>query len=653
MKKDPFAFEFDVQKIKSKKALDWEESAVDTLSSVEGFAQTGEISQQRWLKTLLILFFLTITARMAYLQGVQGKTYREFAENNRLRSQVILAPRGLIKDREGQILARNVASFNLVAVPFDMDKQNLTLQLQGLSLLVKFDRVAAEKKILTANPASTDPVIVKQDITLEESILFETRASEFIGFSVQKIPVRDYIFPESLFHVLGYAGLVTAEDLSVLDRNLYSNIDFIGKAGIEQMYENYLRGENGSTKIEVDAKGNLLSKLGTEEPESGDTLVLNLDMDLQALLYTLLKDQPAGKRRVAAVAMNPKTGEVLSLLSLPGLDGAKFMRGFSNEEYQKVLSDPSLPLFNRALQGTYPPGSTVKPMVAAAALQEGVIDKQTKYEDTGVLVIPNQYDPSIDYNFYGWKREGLGIVDVKQAIAKSSDIFFYIVSGGYDKLGLPGLGIDKLSEYYRKFNLGNVTGIDLPGEKQGLVPDPAWKKENFKDDPILSRWYLGDTYHAGIGQGDLLATPLQVAFWTATIANRGIGMQPQVLNKILKQGSGQVIFEQKPQPLFERFIDLKNIRLVQEGMRETVLSGSGRLLNTLPISAAGKTGTSQFDGSDPKKTHAWFTAYAPFEDPEIVITVLVEAGGEGSSVSVPVVKEALKWWAENRYKRNP
>jgi penicillin-binding protein 2 len=242
----------------------------------------------------------------------------------------------------------------------------------------------------------------------------------------------------------------------------------------------------------------------------------------------------------------------------------------------------------------------------------------------------------------------LGVVDVKSAIAKSSDIFFYIVAGGYPKANLLGLGIDKLSAYYRKFGLGQMTGVDLPGEKTGLVPDVKWKAEYFKHDPILSKWYLGDTYHVGIGQGDLLTTPLQVLLWTATIANRGVGMQPQVLKSIIDEEQKQLIFEQTPKVKIEKFVDYKNLKLVQEGMQETVLSGSGRLLNTLSITSAGKTGTSQFDGSDPKKTHAWFTAYAPYEDPQIAITVLVEAGGEGSSVSVPIVKEVLNWWSKNR-----
>ena len=647
-KKNPFEIDLEQPSVQNRRPLEWEESAVDSLSQVEGFSQKNLSGTSFWPRWFLILFFAAIFCRVFYLSAVRGEYFRDISENNRLRKQIVLAPRGIIKDRNGQVLAKNTASYNLVAIPFDLPRTDLKEQLAKLNSVVEIDVQAAEKKISGTNKTSVDPVVIRQDVPQEQSVLFETRASEFIGFSIQQVPVRDYSNPEAYFHVLGYAGVVSAEELKVLDPNIYSGLDFLGRAGVEQMYENYLHGANGFSQIEIDARGNLISNLGTQAPRVGNTAVLNMDKDLQDLLYKLLKNSPGGKKS-AAVALNPKTGEVLALLSLPGLDGSKFERGFSPEEYSKILNDPSLPLFNRVLSGTYPPGSTVKPMVGAAALQENVISEKTVYNDRGVLVIPNQYDPSINYNFYGWKRTGLGPVDVRQAIAKSSDIFFYLVSGGYPEADLPGLGIDRLAAYYRKFNLGKPTAIDLPGEKPGLVPDPAWKKEYFKDDAILSKWYLGDTYHVGIGQGDLLVTPLQVALWTATIANRGVGFQPQVLEKILKGDTEEVLFEQKPQVLINRFIDLKNIKAVQEGMRETVTSGTARSLSALPIAVAGKTGTSQFDGSDPKRTHAWFTAYAPYEDPQIVITVLVEAGGEGSSVSVPVVKEALKWWAENRY----
>ena len=236
---------------------------------------------------------------------------------------------------------------------------------------------------------------------------------------------------------------------------------------------------------------------------------------------------------------------------------------------------------------------------------------------------------------------------IRSAIAESSDIYFYTVTGGHPDSKIEGLGPERLAEYYRKFNLGKLLGIDLNGEKPGLVSDPTWKAEYFKDDKILSKWYLGDTYHIGIGQGDMLTTPLQVATWTATIANNGIGYKPRLVHAVVNS-EGKVVYEPSQEVIIKDVASPENIKIVQEGMRLTVTDGTGRALQTLPISSAGKTGTSQFDGSDASRTHAWFTAYAPYDDPQIVVTVLVEAGGEGSAASVPITKEVLDWWAKNR-----
>ncbi len=276
--------------------------------------------------------------------------------------------------------------------------------------------------------------------------------------------------------------------------------------------------------------------------------------------------------------------------------------------------------------------------------------ENTVINDTGALVISNQYNPSIKYTFYGWKHTGLGPMTVKSAIAESSDIYFYTIAGGHPNSNIKGLGSEKLATYYRRFGMGSLTGIDIQGEKAGLVADPNWKAKYFENDPISSKWYLGDTYHISIGQGDMLTTPLQVAVWTAAIANNGVLNKPHLLQKVVDQ-KGMTLGEPKLEKLIDAQINQSYLKIVQEGMRENVIGekGSGRQLSTLPISSAGKTGTSQFDGADPSRTHAWFTSYAPYENPEIVVTVLVEAGGEGHAAAVPIAKDALKWWADNRH----
>lgn len=632
------------------KNLDWEEAAVDSESGVEGFVNPVADSQhsRRFLWGLNVgvaVICLILAGRLFNLQIVQGDHMRELAEGNRLRNRIILAPRGYITDRLGFIMARNTASFSLVAVPADLPKVGWKEQIEKLSTLFPLDKNEAITKIEKADPRSLQPIPLKQDLTKEESILFQTKANEFFGFSVESIPIREYPDPEMTAHLLGYTGLISAQELANNPDKDYVLNDFIGKAGVELTYENYIRGVNGVTQTEVDASGKAIKVLGTNDPKPGNTVTLNINHGLQKSLYeAFLKISP--KAKGAAVAMNPKTGEVLAFLSLPGFNNNLFAPGVSTEQYQNWTSDPTLPLFNRAIAGTYPPGSTVKPMVAAAVLQEKIVTENTVIVDKGALVIPNQFNPNINYTFRGWNLAGLGPMTVRSAIAESSDIYFYTVTGGHYASPIQGLGAEKLAEYYRKFNLGQPTGIDLKGEKSGVVADPAWKQRYFKDDAIMSKWYLGDTYHIGIGQGNMLTTPMQVALWTATIANNGLGMKP-VLLKQVADSQGNVLYKPNPTVISTPGIEPQYMKIVQEGMRLTVTNGSGRSLSSLSVPIAGKTGTSQFDGSDPSRTHAWFTSYAPYDDPKIVITVLVEAGGGGDTAAVPIAKQAYTWCIQN------
>ncbi len=372
---------------------------------------------------------------------------------------------------------------------------------------------------------------------------------------------------------------------------------------------------------------------------------VGLDKGLQEVLYREFAAR--GNTKGAAVAMDVKTGEIRALVSVPGYDSNKFAPGISKVDYDKLLNDPGKPLFNRAIAAQLPPGSTVKMMVGLAGLEEGTITEDTVIVDNGKITVPNQYFPEIKYDFVGWKRDGLGPMTVRSAIARSSDIYFYVVGGGHPTSKVDALGIDRLSAYYRKFSLGKLTGIDLPGEKPGVVADPDWKAEYFKNDPVQAKWYLGNTYHVSIGQGDMLVTPLQVAVWTATIANGGNLTTPHLATEVLDEdGKVEKVFEYPK--LIENIGSEKNFNIIQQAMRQTVLAGSAQQLKNLPITSAGKTGTSQFDASDPNKTHAWFTVYAPYENPEIALTVLVEAGGEGHAVAVPITKAVLEWWSQNR-----
>lgn len=644
-------FEADASEIhrKDKRILDWEESAIDDEADVEEFSeQARTFSVPTWLKPVLILSAIILFTQLFNLQIIQGEKLKDLAEGNRIRIQTIMAPRGYIVDRYGKQLARNTASFSLVATPADIPTDGLATIEQRLSELFNIPLNEIQDKLKNLDSHSIQQIVIKRGLTQQDSILFATQADHFAGFSIKSIPIREYLEAEIFSHILGYTGAISDTELGMNASENYDPNDLIGKSGIELADEKFLRGTNGNTQVEVDASGRPIKVLGNVAPKPGNIVELNIDSELQQEIYNSF---PKGSKG-AAVALNPKTGEVLALVSVPGFNNNLFASGISTTDYQTLLQDKNLPLFNRAISGTYPPGSTIKLVTAAAALQEHVVTKNTIINDNGVLVINNQFNPSIKYYFVGWKRSGLGPMNVKDAIAESSDIYFYTVAGGHPSSNINGLGAEKLAEYYRRFGMGSVTGIDIQGERTGVVADPAWKANYFQNDPITSKWYLGDTYHISIGQGDMLATPLQVASWTATIANNGTFNKPRLL-KDVKDQSGTVVYEPKPEILINSGVSLDNIKSVQEGMRENVIGakGSGRQLATLPISSAGKTGTSQFDGADLSRTHAWFTSYAPYENPEIVVTVLVEAGGEGHAAALPIAKNALKWWAEHRYNK--
>ncbi len=648
---NPFDLGANFNRSKRNRPLDWEESAVDAGSEVEElYDSERSVLNLFWFWLIFGAVFLVLTGRIFFLQIIDGGVFRALSDNNRIRSQTILAPRGLILDRTGQVLVQNTASFNLVAIPFDLPKNQTDLQKEIDSLGQKFSISPQDisEKLSIIDRKSVDSIEIKQGLTNDQSILFQTLAGQFPGFEARQIPIRQYLDPEVFANMLGYSGLVSPGDLDEKNKNLYATVDFIGKTGIESSYEKYLHGTNGADIVEVDATGKLLNDLGESSPVAGNKLILNIDKGLQDRLYQQLSTIKSPK--AAAVALDPRTGAVLALVSLPGFDNNLFAGGISQNDYQKLMQDPSLPMFNRTIAGQYPPGSTSKLMTATAGLSEGVIDENTKIVDNGDLVVPNQFDPSQKYDFRGWKPGGLGPMTVRSAIALSSDIFFYEVAGGSPNGSLVGLGANKLAEYFRKFGLGKPLGIDIPGEKPGLVPDPDWKMSYYNNDPLLGKWYLGDTYHMGIGQGFVLVTPLQVAEWTAIVANGGKGFVPQIAQKAVDQ-NGNTVWQSQPKLLVSNIASPAVFKLVQEGMRQTVTAGTAKPLNTLPITSAGKTGTSQFDGADSSRTHAWFTAYAPYETPQIVITVLVEAGGEGNAVAEPVVKDALLWWAENRYKK--
>lgn len=625
--------------------LAFEESLFTDVSPVdtETVANGGQ-SKFFWLMGLVIVIGCLLVIRLGYLQLGDGTHFRALADGNRLRERVNLAPRGQIFDRYGNVLADSTASFRLLVTPSDLPAGVLAQATESVKRLLMLTDAQMVRGLDNVDTKSSKPIELATKLSTEQTVLFETHALEFPAMSIETVPVRNYVSSEAFSHVLGSTGAITDNDLASND--VYVSEDIVGKTGLELEYESELKGQNGKDIVEIDATGSVVKSLGEIQSSPGKSLKTTLDQGLQDELYKQFSSRPGAKG--AAIAMNPKTGEVLALLSYPGYNTNQFALGISGKDYQSLLGDKMLPLFNRAIAGQLPPGSTVKPMVALAGLENGVITDKTVIVDSGKITIPNQFNPSVVYDYVGWKRTGLGPMTVRSAIAMSSDIFFYVVGGGLNSVHIDGLGIDRLAAFYRKFHLGNLTGIDLPGEKAGLVPDPTWKMSFYNNNALLGKWYLGDTYHVSIGQGDVLVTPLQMALWTATIANGGVGMKPHVVSAVLDK-QGNVVRTIEPSILIPQVGSENNIRVVQEGMRQTVLSGTAKRLQSLSVSSAGKTGTAQFDNNE--REHSWFTSFAPYENPEIVVTVLVEGGGEGGAAALPITESALRWWAEHRYQK--
>lgn len=554
----------------------WESILIPNFS---GFGNLGgKISQ--WNIVILSIFILAsffgLFLKLFDLQVVNGFENRDLADSNRVQIRVIHAPRGVIYDRNGKVLAENNPGFRLK------------------------DQIISRDQALTME-AKNDPGTYDLEIDA----------------------VRFYPEGEALSHVLGYVGKISQEELNDPKYKDYKIYDRVGRAGIEVEYENVLKGKDGAEIIEVDAQGKKLRTLRTIDPIPGNNIYLSIDSDLQKKAYQALK-QAALKAHSccgAEISENPSTGEVLSLVSIPSFDNNIFTDPSKNDLVTRYFNDPKAPLLNRAIGGEYPPGSTFKITTALAGLSSGKLKADTMLEDTGVLHLG-------PYSFANWYFTAYGKTDgninVIRALQRSNDVFFYQVG---DLVGENFLG-----QTAQKIGMGQKIGIDLPGEATGLVPTDSWKEDTFNQ-----VWYPGDTLHFAIGQGYMLATPLQILNETVFIANGGRRIKPQLVTKITDSNS-QVIKQFSPTIQAKDTFPQDYIKTVQTGLSlVTKPGGTAGVFFNFPIPSSGKTGTAEFGNN--KQSHAWYTGFAPTDDPKIATTVLIEAGGEGSVASAPVVKD--------------
>ncbi|HWQ60517.1 MAG TPA: penicillin-binding protein 2 [Candidatus Fimivivens sp.] len=590
--------------------------------------------RRKWSRSYFIVSVAALASlfgRVVFLDVIQGEKYGGMAMRNSIRQIPQPAPRGIVYDRYGMPLVGNVPSIGAVIVPADMPKDDSgrSLLRAAITSVLHADAAAVDTAMTSKSADRLSPILLKEKLTQDEMISFLSRQKEFPGVSIFKSSYREYSDSVIFSHLLGYEGKITESEL-VSDPS-YIPSDMIGKQGVEKRYEEELRGTRGYDRVEVDALGRPKKDLGSVAPVPGSDLVLNIDADLEKKAYDSLAAtlQSRGLSRGAVVALDPRDGSVLALVSVPGFDNNLFSEGISTDAYKSLLSDEAKPLFNRAIAGEYAPGSTFKPVMASAALTEGVVNEHTEIESKGGI--------SVGSFFFGdWKAHGF--TDIRRAIAVSSDVFFYSVGGGCGNI--PGLGISRIKKYAALFGYGAPSGIDLPGEADGFLPDQEWKKATTGEP-----WYIGDDYHSSIGQGFITATPLQIVNSIATIANGGTLYEPRVVSQI--RGIDGKTVQNPPKVVRGGFIDKDVLRIVREGMRETVTDGTAQSLEAMSLPVAGKTGTAQFGTSG--RTHGWFVSFAPYDDPKIALIVLVE-GQEGDETynTVPVTKDIYEWYFRER-----
>jgi penicillin-binding protein 2 len=596
---------------------------------IDNIPTTKEEVAERYLflKTLLLIAVAALIARSFYLQIVHGNDLHLQAEDNRVSFVPRLAPRGVIYDIQGRQMVENIASTDVVLDPLVMPSEEHEASLvDGLTKHLDMKPNEIQEALSQAR-RKTRVVILDKALEHDLVIKLEGALHELPGVRLVSSSVRNYLYPYSMSHVLGYTGLVSEDELEG-NEYLIMN-DTTGKAGVEKWYDEALRGRSGASYIEVNAAGQPQKELRVDDPIPGNDLQLTVDAQLQDFIFNLLaENETIG----SVIALDPQSGAVRALVSYPSYDPNAFSQPGELNKSSEFFEDSRQPLFNRSIGGTYPPGSTIKPLIAAVGLQEEIITKNTSVLSTGGISIGI-------WSFPDWKAGGHGQTNVIKAIAESVNTFFYLLSGGDE--GTKGLGVEKITKYLGYFSWGKETGIDLPNEASGLLPSPRWKEETKNE-----RWYIGDTYHLGIGQGDVLVTPLQVAVGTAAIANGSMVYQPYVVS----EGSNQTRRDSSKSVKGTKLpIKKSHIRTVQEGMRQAVLAGSARRLSKLPLAVAGKTGTAQF-GEEEDDTHAWFTSYGPVENAELVVTVLLEKGGKGDVNAVPIAQEVWQWWYEHKDK---
>ncbi len=636
-----------------RQAQKWQEGILSSISAREFLGPRNWRWRLVFWQSLIVVIFLLYLVRLFQLQIWGGKQNLILAEENRLFIQYTSRPRGKIWSAEGIELARNRPGYqlNLVPAALPATKKDEFIKFLSETLILSNKDWEEIWRAAETNPFAS--ILIKDNLTHQQQIAIRARLSDFPGLYLQESLIRDYPAGEAFSFILGYLGYLNLQELKNPLYQQYRPRDLVGREGVELIYEEYLRGSPGKQLIEVNAWGKRGRVIKEIAPQRGKDLVISIRYDLQNYAFNILQEarQEYGAEGAVFILEEVKSGRLLSFLSLPTYDNNLFTQERRELRYQSLIQDPEKPFFNRALAGLYPPGSVVKPIIAWAALEEGIINPQTYLSDLPQIIRIGQW--SFPDWTVSWGRKAHGLINVQEAIAYSCDTFFYKIGGGYQGncdgfsrgCRSSGLGIDKISTVYRSIGWGRETGIDLPGEAAGVVPDRGWKKAEKGED-----WFLGDTYHLSIGQGDLLVTPLQVVNYMALLAQGKTLWRPR-LGKLIRPFEGK---EEKIFPQGENWLSgdgAFSLEVVQKGMRLAVTQGIIYPLREAKVSVAAKTGTAEFGQLNQRgeyQTHAWVGGYFPAEQPRYAFVVLLEAGGKSNNAA-RVARKIIDWIAEQKF----
>ncbi len=593
--------------------------------------QDSPVDIQRRLPFLvgfIIVFIVILLGRLWYLQAIKGDYYQDLAESNRIRPVKLRPPRGIIYDRYGRPLVESVLTFDVSLVPEDTPDLDATIA--SVSSLINISPDEIRAALQDAEPIRTkyEPVKIQEEAPWEHVAVIEAHEAELPGTIIEPEHRRHYPYGGLASHQLGFIGKVSRSQRKKEQADLGL---LVGQGGLEKVYDKYLRGIAGRRMIQVNASGRKVKDLGIQEPRPGTDIYLTLDLDVQKAA-----EDGLGERAGAVVAMDPNTGEILGLASHPNYDPNLFPRGITPKDWVRLMNDPSHPLYNRAVQSVYPPGSTFKIIVSLAGLDSGIVKLDDKVTCRGGLKLGN-------HTFRCWKKGGHGTISFHDALVQSCDVYFYTMG---DRIGF-----DRVAEYARKLGLGSLTGILLPDEKPGLIPTMEWKKKRTGD-----VWRTADNYINSIGQGFVLVSPIQAAQAIGAVANGGLFYRPTLLKMTRNRETGEI---QTFSPERKKKITIDRVAL--EEVRKALLGvtsepgGTAHGAATPLATVAGKTGTAQVIAqkvagrklSATTQDHGWFVAYAPFESPKIAVAVLVEHGGHGGSAAAPIAKKVIEAFMKN------